>query len=263
MKIKKNNPSNEAYNSTKNIANSIQNLQGWKESPSMLQGFYTHYHSFTKDGDELNVDFNVHKRLVRISAKLHQEPDKEYVSILKGGVILQEREQKSSRHVSLNSRFEHLGKHLSLINNPSLLQSIGNNYDVRSNRLSAHKIAYHTISNTHSFNFKNWIYSFFKNHMEKKRAKQRKRGFWGNLFQQTLTELFDFSIGAGAISFIHTHFSFTELSVFSGAYGLLCGAIDSFWRAKEPFLPKVAFFICLSFIFIYMQVQYRMWAIFL
>ena len=238
-------------------------IENWLQTPSKLHGYYTNYHSITKEGDIINVDFNSHKRLVHISVCFKNEPDKEYVSILKSGVILQEREVSRSRVVQLDSRFMPLSHYLNQIPNPDLLYSIGGNYGLIYRKDQKQPFYYHTYTDLKKFNLKEWIQGFLKKRIKLKQKKALERTFIKKIFYRTYKEGLDIGFGVLCLSFMRNHFNFSELAFFSGFYGLTCGALDWFWRGENPFLLKVALFISVSFILIYFQVQYRMWAIFL
>ena len=245
-----------------NINPNVLRKEVWEKSPSKIQGYNFNYHCVTKEDDIINLDYNVYKRMVKISVRIAEEPNKEYVSILKGGVILQERETNTSHTVNLNKRLSKFGNLISQISNPDLLDCIGKNYNVVK-KIENKKYFRTKGIYKKNYNLLNYLQNFLEKHVANRNNKKNKLSSFKKFLNKLYVEFMDIGIGALILKLGNTYFSFTELAIFSGFYGLFCGALDWFWRGENPFLPKIIFFIMISFVLVYIQVQYRMWGIYL
>ncbi len=236
----------------------------WDYKASSLQGYQDHYRlkaNARLSEDKLYVDFAPISNLVRICLVPAEEPHKEYIAILKGGSILQEKEAFSRTSLRLGPRLKNFAPYFRRIPDPLLLASIGGNYGMPKNlqRLkrdsSLRMNLYKKVRPIHSL----------RAYLQAKTIKQEQlRTNWQSLCDRFSSELFDISLGGLAYwCYLQKYLSFTELALLLGFFGIWSGAWDWLWRRRAPFLPKVALFLGLSCSMLYMQIQYRMWAMYL
>ena len=236
--------------------------EAWRMAPSSLEGYQNNYSLIMENGDFLSLDFSPVRRMIHISLSLVSENDREYTAAIKDGHILQERERISRAPVDLEPRLAPFIKFFAQIPDPSLLRVMGGSF-------GAPKI----LAKDNPYNLR--IYKLYlprnplkqlKEGLKQKRLKEAKpcsrlRRLWRRLPQET----FDLGLGALMICILgyKGYLGFAELACLSGFYGIFSGAFDWLWRQRSPFVPKVAFFIGVSMLLVYWQVQYRMWAIYL
>ena len=234
----------------------------WQVGPSLRRGYYYNYTIQTIEGDDLSIDFNPLDKVVRISLCPARENRKEYVTTLKAGTILQSREKLTKYSLDLTSRLSPFANYFSRLQNPALLQAIGGNFHLPKAPSGMH--LYSRLPIRFLRQPQN-PWKIFKKYIERKRrleAEERPR--LQKLWRRLPNELFDISIGVlliwiGSLGYL----SLTELAFFSGCYGIFCGAVDWVWRQRPPFFLKTAFFVGVSSAIVYVQVQYRMWALYL
>ena len=171
------------------------NALHWKEKPSMLEGYYQNYTLETEKGDTIQVDFHMQRRMVRINLELAGEPGCEYVTTLKSGTIIQERESRTRRTLDLTSRINPLEKYFSSLPNADILQAIGSNFN----------FPYESRKKSSSFNVpRNFVKSRFSfNILENIQENLEKRRYTEGLPASTIerflrrlpSEFFDLCIG--------------------------------------------------------------------
>ena len=234
----------------------------WHCAPSILENYQHNYSLSLENRDFLSLDFNAARKMVHISLSLASEGGREYVATIKDGNILQERERISRLPVDLSWRLDPFIKFFGQIPDLSPLRAIGGNFGIPK-----------LLSKDNPYNLR--IYELYlprspwrllKKYLEKRRAQEalacsRLQKLWRRLPQ----EAFDLGLGTIMIYILgfKGYLGFAELACLSGFYGIFSGAFDWLWRQRSPFIPKVAFFVCISVLLVYWQVQYRMWAIYL
>ncbi|MCR9145381.1 MAG: hypothetical protein NXI24_24295 [bacterium] len=244
------------------------NLQQlWKSRPSQHEGFARNYYTETVQGDQLEVDFNYGRRMTRISLRVAAENGREYVALFKSGTILQEREVAGKRSVDLTSRLGPLANYFQFLPDETALQSIGGNYGLPTQpvlpamRGSGRQSDVLPINSR--FSVRGWIREYFRRKREAS-LELEEQPWYIRAFQRAPAELTD--IGLGLIlyyAYLQNALNLTELAGYLGALGLFSGAMDWVWRQRDPFLPKVAGLLTASAFAVYLQLQYRMWGIFL
>ncbi len=244
-----------------------QSEPSWWISPASQEGYIYNYcletSPSTDQGDKISVDFNPSRNMVRIKLTLAAEMAKEYIAVIKSGNILQQRENISRKPLDLTSRISPFAKYFCQLDEPGILQVIDGNFQLPKATTTYPK---KELKYSKSF-FKTGpsLWQLIKRHLVAKRqAESQLRGFGQRLLRRIPQESFDLSIGG--LSFwacLQGYLDFAELAFVCGFLGIFGGAIDIFWRGRNPFIPKVAFFVGVSAVIVYFQVQYRMWAIYL
>ena len=244
-----------------------QDLHLWRVRPSEQEGFSRNYFTETVEGDEINVDYNFTRAMVRISVRVAAESGREYVSVIKSGTILQEREIAGRRSLDLTSRMAPYYAYFQRLNDDVLLRTIGGNYGLPTVPLMPGSLRHKSrppLLPIHSrFSLRAWI----RKHLERKRTRELRRHEMPWLLRvlgRLPAELRDISLGIGLYwAYTHSWLNLTELAGYLGVLGLMVGAWDWVWRQRDPFLPKVMLFMAAAGFAVFQQVQYRMWAIFL
>lgn len=237
----------------------------WNVNPSELEDYHRNYSTETPEGDLITVDYNYPRQMVRISLKLAREGHREYISVIKSGTVLQEREVLGRRSLDLTHKFHELDTLFALIPDENLLATINGNYGLPlQNKLPVGR-SYHDLFPVHPlrqrFSILRWIRAYLKN---KRAIEQAQAGFFRKFIRRLPAELLDLSLGCLLIwAAMQNLLDMTELAGYAGSLALLSGAWDWVWRQRNPFLPKVLTLMAISLGAVYFQIQYRMWAIFL
>ena len=234
--------------------------EGWRVALSSFTGYQNNYSLAFKNGDFLNLDFSPTRKMAHISLCLASEQGREYTATIKNGYVIQERERISRSPADLGLHLEPFTELFAQIPAPSLLRVIGGNFGIP-------KIL--AKNNPHNLRIYNLYLSrnpwqLLKGYLEKRRAKEAKAcSMLKRLWQRLPQEACDLGLGAFVLYILGLkgYLGFAELACLSGFYGIFSGAFDWLWRQRSPFIPKVAFFMGVSILLIYWQVQYRMWAI--
>ena len=244
------------------------NLQQlWKSRPSQHEGFARNYYTDTVEGDLLEVDFNYGRRMTRVSLRVAQENGREYVALFKGGTILQEREVAGKRSVDLTSRLGPLSNYFQFFPDESVLQSIGGNYGLPTQpvlpALRGQKRQLDVLPINTRFSIRRWIRDYFRRKRDASRE-LLEQPWYIRASQRAPAELTDLGLGLALYyAYLQNALNLTELAGYLGALGLFSGALDWVWRQRDPFLPKVAGLLAASAAAVYIQVQYRMWGVYL
>lgn len=243
-------------------------VQQWQSRPSQHEGFARNYYTETPEGDVLEVDYNFGRRMTRISLRVAVEHGREYVALLKGGTILQEREVASKRTVDLTSRLGPLRPLFAVLPDEGVLQAIGGNYGLPTEPALPPEMRQRgpgtdILPITTRFSVLGWIREYFRRKREAT-LDLREQPWYIRVLQRAPAEVADLSLGMLLYwAFLQQMLNLTELAGYLGALGLFSGAVDWVWRQRDPFLPKVAALLAASGCAVYWQVQYRMWGIYL
>lgn len=244
-----------------------KNFEGsWRVSPSRIAGYYRNYYAITPEGDEISVDFNFPRQMVRISLKREEERGREYVAVIKSGTILQEKDLAGRRALDLTSRIYPLRKYFALLHDATLLKAIGGIYNIPTQPL-------HLVQNDGRYSYADRfpmvrdqnLLQWIRDHLARKRElENREAPAYIRLIRRLPDELLDISLGMLLIiAYLQNYLSLTELAGFAGFWGIFSGAMDWVWRQRDPFLPKVVLMLAVSGGAVYYQIQNRIWGIFL
>ncbi|MCB1324229.1 MAG: hypothetical protein KDK35_03335 [Leptospiraceae bacterium] len=237
----------------------------WKANPSAQEGYTRNYSTETADGDIISVDFNFARQMVRIALSVAREHHRQYIAVIKSGTVLQERELAGKRSLDLTSRIAPVAGYFRFLPDEMLLRSIGGNYgvpllpDLPGSSYAREHLPIHPLRQ------KFQPLRSLRRYLTRKRERAlRPRGPVRRFFRRLPAEIWDLTLG-GLLCLAYTWggLNLTELAGYLGVAGLVCGAWDWVWRQRDPFMPKVLAFMAASGFAVYMQVQHRMWAIFL
>lgn len=239
----------------------LRNL--WKVNPSRLEGYVRNYSTVTPEGDEMEIDFNYVRQMVKITIRPEREPGREFYAVIKSGTILQERELASRRPIDLTSRLVNMKGYFRFLNDENVLKAIGGNYDLPTEPEwgSSRMRDSFKLVDTRPKN----LYEKIRRYLEEKHRRENDNSpFWKKFLRRVPAETMDMGLGVFLIlAYLFHWISLTELAGFSGAMGIFLGAIDWVWRRRSPFLPKVVLMLATSMMAVYIQIQYRVWGIFL
>jgi hypothetical protein len=235
----------------------------WRARPSTIDGYQRCYYSETQHGDRIEIDFNYARQMARILVALESDRGREYISVIKSGTIIQERELASKRSLDLTSRMAVFAKAFAALPDANVLRVIGGNYglpilphlpDLRGDQWRELRPLTHV-----------WRpLQYVRRRLKARREREAGRSFWQSLVHRLPAELGDLALGGALVwAYLNQWLNLTELAGYAGALGVFSGALDWVWRQRDPFLPKVLALMGVSAFAVYTQVQYRMWAIFL
>lgn len=241
----------------------------WRATPSNQEGYHRAYSTESPEGDLLEVDFNFGRRMARISLKVAQENGREYVAVIKSGTIIQEREVAGKRSLDLTSRIGKFDRYFAHFPEASVLETIGGAYGLPTQPEAPEAGQKGSPEERGIYR----IYPFerqfrpiraLKRHLRKKREREQNRGPIASFINRLPGDCFDLAIGALLYyAFLQNWLNLTELAGYLGVLAVTSGAVDWLWRQRDPMLLKVTGLLGASAYAVYIQVQYRMWAIWL
>lgn len=235
----------------------------WKVQPSKREGYYRSYSMSTPEGDHLEVDYNHGRSMVHIVLTVEAEHGRQYVAVIKSGTILRERDATSSRPADLSRRMAPFAPLFGFLRDEGLLRSIGGTYGIPTAPVLSDlpRLFSRTLPSLRPPSF--WVR--LRRFLENRRAEEnRPRPWHRRLLRRLPTELGDTAVGGLFVaSAMLGWLNLTELAGYLGFWAILTGALDWLIRGRHPFLPKVVGLLALSVGTVYIQVQYRMWSVFL
>lgn len=247
----------------KNIPD-MNSLNLWKGTSSKVVGFYKNYSLKTDNGDTIELDFNPQRAIVQIKLSLDSENGREYISIIKSGTIIRERDIAASRTVDLYKRINQFKQYFKYLRDDQVLKSIGGNYGLP---IEVENFPNFSRKLTDDFSRikKLSLLDLIRSYLRKKSERENlENSAIQRFFRRLPSEVFDLSIGAGLIwSYQQGIIGITSLAGYAGFTGIFLGAVDWLWRQRVPFLPKVLIFQTIGLYAVYFEVQNRVWGIFI
>lgn len=234
----------------------------WKVQHSKREGYYRTYSMETPEGDSLEVDYNHARSMVHITLTLEAEHGRQYIAVIKSGTILRERDFTSARPVDLTRRMQPFAPFFSFLRDEGLLRSIGGTYGI--DTAPAALDGPRRFPRLHSFEVPG-LWERLVRYLERKRNQEQQWRPWHErALRRAPAELADLAVGGLLLGlFAGGWLGIVELAGYCGFWGILSGALDWLVRGRSPFLPKVAGLMAVSFVAVYVQIQYRVWSIFL
>lgn len=233
----------------------------WKGRPSRIHGYTRCYESLTEEGDEIQVDFNFARQMVRIELTLAAEHGRKYAATVKSGTIIQERDLNTNQTLDLTSRFWPLRNQFRYLPDETLLRALGGAFgtplapELPRRRFERQTYVFRKL------NLRERLRNYLK---RRKEIEEEPAPFSRRLLRRLPAELRDLAlIPVCLFLYAASVISLEELAFLAGFAGLMTGAVDWVLRQRSPFLPKVIFFLVTSGLAIFRLVEYRQWAIFL
>lgn len=235
----------------------------WKSGPSRLEGYSKHYYTETADGDELELDYHFAREMVRITLTMASERGRQYVAVIKKGVILQERDFSGNRDADLSSRIARFKDWFEYFPDNHVLSSLAGAYGLPLKS----KLHQDLVRESRAWeNLKPMrLADEFRRYMDRKRRREdRVQGIGPRLLRRLPSEALDIAVGLCMFAaFLMGKIGPGEFAFLGGAYGLAAGGLDWLWRQREPFIPKILFFHGLAAWTVWHEMQMRLWGIFL
>ncbi|MCE9599335.1 MAG: hypothetical protein K8S54_15330 [Spirochaetia bacterium] len=230
----------------------------WKVKPSERDGFHKTYYTVTPDEDQIIIDSNHARQMVRIQLTIAREGGRQYACVIKSGTILQERDITVGRPMELTARMFPFRQLIGAIPDSMLRRTIGGNYGIPTTAPASTGTGRVRLVRIPRVNR-------FQRFLRKKRAAENRPGAWyQHLFRRLPAEAFQVGcVCALALGYFHQLLSTAQFACLVGFFGLWSGAYDWLVRQKNPFIPRVAGMLGVSAYAVWLQVQYRIWGIFL
>lgn len=242
----------------------------WKKQPATIQGFTQSYRAETPSGDILEVDFNFHDRLVRLSLQISEENGKIYAATVQKGSILKEKDITFGRNYPIHRKIAPFRDIFSCLPNPDILESIGGAYEIspiplgnperrigrgiyenlKSTRISD-EYEYYVGKYDHIFGIirEPWHKRWFRKYIN---LSKKREPLWVRFKRRFWAETLDIIMGIGFGWFIYnSYYNFIILGLCLGAFGLVAGGMDWILRKRDPLIVKVLSFLALGSFFFY------------
>jgi hypothetical protein len=206
----------------------------WKRNKTLPKGFSKSFRQTTPSGDELQVDYNFHENLVRLSLSVSLEKGRNYITTIKNGTIIRERDVSNGMNSSLKKKFLPFREIFSSIPDNDILETIGGVYEIEKQELQKYESDREIEVTNNSKEEK----------LTKIHFKDKLKSFYRNLRIRILDDLYDTLLGISLCVAIYLHFFDMVLLGFSlGFMGLFFGTLDWTLRSRNPMLLKVLSFL--------------------
>ncbi|MCB1138562.1 MAG: hypothetical protein KDK23_07385 [Leptospiraceae bacterium] len=235
----------------------------WKSGPSRLEGYTRHYYTETADGDELELDYHFAREMVRITLTMAQERGRQYVAVIKQGVILQERDFSGNRDTDLSSRVARFKEWFDYFPDNHVLKSMGGVYGLPTKS----KLHQNIVRESRTWEALRPVRMVdeFRRYLDRKRRKEENvQGLIPRFLRRLPSETLDIALGLlFFLAFLAGRIGPGDFAFLAGSYGLATGGLDWLWRQREPFIPKIVLFHSLAAYAVWHEVQMRLWGIFI
>lgn len=235
----------------------------WRASPSKLEGYTRNYQTTTEQGDVIDVDFHYARSMVRIQLQVARENGKQYVAVIKNGIILQERDFSGNRSVDLTSRIGGLKNQFQFLPDNNVLSALDGLYGLPE-------------KNSIPLGFErkpiNWdlfkprrLRDILSDYLKKKKEKERAiRSPLRRFLRRLPSDVLDLSSVVALFYLFSKHYlSAGEFAFLSGFTGLFTGAVDWFWRQRDPMILKITILLGVAAWAVWYEVQMRIWGVFI
>lgn len=233
----------------------------WKARQSQIDGYSRQYYTTTPVGDSLEIDYNYGRSMARITVGLASEHGRVYTAVIKSGTVLKEYELATRRPLDLTSRISLFRSYFLHLPDESLLSVIGGNYGIPSRPMAIPRRRYRILPQRPGLHPIRRIQKYFE---RKRRIENEPAPLHVKFLRRLPAEIMDF--GTGGLIFLAYLQHSINLGQFAGLIGFLgvfSGAIDWVIRQRSPFIPRIALLLGASGYAVFMQMQYRVWSIFL
>ena len=217
----------------------------WKSSRKRTHGYDKSYIAKTPEGDTLRVEFNHKEDIVKLSIQEASDKKKEYISIVKKGTSIREKETSSNTNSSFKHKLYRFKDVFSSLPDDDILESLAGIYNLSlvSRGLEETDL---TPNSSGEFSTKRSIpgETFFQ---RLKRyafpTSPKRKSFFSTLKERAWSEATDISLGITASFCVYYYYyDYVILGLALGALGFLFGAFDWVLRNRDPLLSKVLLF---------------------
>ncbi|XDD51495.1 hypothetical protein AB3N59_07100 [Leptospira sp. WS92.C1] len=226
----------------------------WKKESPPARGYTKSYSATTPSGDILQADLNFHEKKVRLTLEIAGENGKIYISTVKDGVVIQEKDLSNGRMIPIHSKLAPFQEIFSCLPDPDLLSTLGGLYGISKNPLGQNEERTqrpwetsrrydHIFGIDRERTFLQRIFSRERNYKEPWIVRFKKR-FW--------SECADLFLGTSCgICVYYGYTDFYLLGFSLAVFGLLFGGLDWILRKRNPLFVKVLLFMSLGSYFYY------------
>jgi hypothetical protein len=205
----------------------------WKRNRTPARGFYKSYKAVTPSGDTLHLDYNFHENLVRLSLEPSNEKGHSYVTTIKSGTIIRERDMFNSQNTSLKKKFLPFKDIFSCISDEDALSSILGVYEIYKPSLENKSVE---AKQTESI--------LPQDDLAVEILEGKWKLFYRKFRERFLDDLYDCILGVSLCAALYFHyFDFVVLGFALGFMGVFFGSIDWLMRNRNPLILKVLSFL--------------------
>lgn len=232
----------------------------WEAGSSKIEGYNRFYELETDQGDQIRVDFNMRRSMVRLAVTVAREKHRQYIAVIKSGTILQEKDFLSRRSLDLHTKISPLRRYFDFLPDGNILRALGGAYGLPTHTTAHPRLAHPILTARRALRVEGARFSRFLNAIRSRRG----RTFRERVRDRLASELF-FSLpvlGAAAGYYLHA-FNMAGLALVLGALGLVSGAFEWIVLRKDPFLPRVTALVLAAGAVVHTEIQYRIYGLFL
>ncbi len=232
----------------------------WEAGSSKIEGYHRFYELETDQGDQIRVDFNMRRSMVRLAVTVAREKHRQYISVIKSGTILQEKDFLSRRSLDLHSKISPLRRYFDFLPDGNILRAMGGAYGLPTQTTAHPRLAHPILTARRALRAKGARFGRFLDAVRGRRA----QSFGERVKERIASELF-FSLpvlGAAAGYYVHA-FNLAGLALVLGILGLFSGAFEWLVLRKDPFLPRVTALVLAAGAVLHTEIQYRIYGLFL
>ena len=229
----------------------------WKRQTPGSSGFQRSFIAETPLGDIIQADLNFHEKLVRLTLEVSRERGKTYISTIKNGSILKEKDLSSGRNIPLYNKFYPYRDLIACIPDPDFLEAISGVYDIYLPDFPQRESERYRESTKydHIFGIRRESYwqKFLRQWREERIRNKIAKGPLGKRIKKRFFgEVHDLLLGAGiSAAFYFHYFDYVILGLILGTMGVFTGGLDWWLRKRNPLLTKVLLFLTAGSYFFY------------
>jgi hypothetical protein len=226
----------------------------WKISRKRTHGYDKSYIAKTPEGDTLRVEFNHKEDIVKLSIQEASDKKKEYISIVKKGTSIREKEVSSNANSSFKRKLYRFKDVFSSLPDDDILESLAGIYNLSLVSRGVEETDL-TSDSSGEFSTKQSIpgETFFQR--LKRYAfppSSKNKSFLKTLKERAWCETADLILGASASFFVYYYYyDYVILGLALAALGFFFGALDWIIRNRDPLLLKVLLFSCVGSYYFY------------
>ncbi|MBW7857917.1 MAG: hypothetical protein H3C43_06445 [Leptonema sp. (in: Bacteria)] len=237
----------------------------WRVQPCKRDGYNKTYVGQFPDGSSVQIDYNFARELVHIDFRPEEDPERLYFSIIKRGVLLQEREFSSNRTVDLNRYLRPLNSYFQYFPDNHVLRSIGGIYNVPAESKVGQNQKRRDLFQWNKFRQRT-IQDIWQDFIKSKRIEETKQSLkpWYKRFLHRLpADFIDVLLSVVPISlFFKNQMNPELLALTLASMAFVTGSIDMVFRQRRPLITKAVLFLLPAAALVWLKIQLEQWAIF-
>ena len=239
----------------------------WRVQPCKRDGYNKTYLGQFPDGSSVQIDYNFARELVHIDFRPGEDPERLYFSIVKRGVLLQEREFSSNRVVDLGRFLRPLNSYFQYFPDNHVLRSMGGIYNMPQESKVGQSQKRRDLFPFQWQDFRQrTIKDIWQDFVKVKQIEERKQSQkpWYKRFLHRLPADFtDIAISLIPITlFFKNQMSSDSLAFTLASMAFITGGIDLILRQRSPLITKAVLFLLPATALLWLKIQLEQWAIF-